>query len=79
MKIRVVSNYWYEDWYEEKFREREGKPLSELTDEEFMEIYQRSDTVWEFDSLKEFADEFNYGGIYAPSPSHHIIHFFPNE
>ncbi len=79
MKIRVVSNYWYEDWYEEKFRDREGKPLSELTDEEFMEIYQRSDTVWEFDSFKEFADEFNYCGIYAPSPSHQIIHFFPNE
>ena len=79
MKVRVISYDSYEDWYEEKFREGEGKPLSELTDEEFMEIYQRSGTDWEFNSLKEFADEFNSDGAYAPTPSSHVIHFFPNE
>lgn len=79
MKIRVITKYWYEDWCEEKFREGESKSLSKLTDKEFMEIYQRSDTVWEFNSIKEFQDEFNYGGIYAPIPFRHIIRFFPNE
>ena len=79
MKVRVISYDSYEDWYEEKFREGEGKPLSELTDEEFMEIYRRSGADWEFNSLKEFADEFNSDGPYAPTPSGHIIHFFPNE
>ena len=39
MKIRVISYDSYEDWYEEKFREGDGKPISELTDKEFMEIY----------------------------------------
>lgn len=79
MKVRVISYDSYEDWYEEKFREGEGKPLSELTDEEFMEIYQRGGADWEFNSLKEFADEFNADGPYAPTPSSHIIRFFPNE
>ncbi len=83
MKIRVINYTAYEEWYEEKFREGNielvGKPLSELTDKEFMEIYKQSGTDWEFNSLKEFADEFNTDGAYAPTPSNHIIHFFPNE
>ena len=79
MKVRVISYDSYEDWYEEKFREGEGKPLSELTDDEFMEIYQRSNTGWEFSSLKEFQDEFNNDGADAPTPNYHVIHFFPNE
>lgn len=79
MKVRVISYDSYENWYEEKFREGKGKPLSELTDEEFMEIYRRSGADWEFNSLKEFADEFNADGPYAPTPSGHVIHFFPNE
>ena len=79
MKVRAITYYSYEHWYEEKFREGEGKPLFELADEEFMEIYRRSGADWEFNSLKEFADEFNSDGPYAPTPSGHIIHFFPNE
>lgn len=79
MKIRVVNYTEYEKWYEEKFREGNVRPLSELTDDEFMEIYQQSGTDWEFNSFKEFADEFNADGPYAPTPSSHIIRFFPNE
>jgi len=79
MKIRVISYDSYEDWYEEKFREGDGKPISELTDKEFMEIYNDAGGDWEFNSLKEFADEFNDDGAYAPTPSEHIIRFFPNE
>lgn len=79
MKIRVISYNAYEDWYEEKFREGDGKPISELTDKEFMEIYNDEGRDWEFDSLQAFADEFNDDGAYAPTPSNHIIRFFPNE
>ena len=78
MKIRVVNFDTYEECCEENLI-AEGKSLSELTDEEFMAIYKRSGNKWEFNSLKEFADEFNADGAYAPTPSSHIIHFFPNE
>ena len=79
MKVRVISYDSYEEWYEEKFREGEGKPISELTDKEFMDIYKRKGWRWEFDSLKDFADEFNSDGAYAPTPYSHIIRFFPDE
>lgn len=78
MKVRVISYDSYEDWYEEKFKEGNGKDISELTDEEFMEIYNGAGEKWEF-SLEGFAREFNIDGPYAPTPSYHIIHFFPNE
>lgn len=81
MKVRVIRYDDYEEWYEEKFREGEGKGLTQLTDKDFMEIYNRfnKDSDWEFDSLQQFADEFNTDGAYAPTPSDHIIRFFPNE
>lgn len=79
MKIRVISYDAYADWYEEQMVEGKGKGLSELTDDDFMAIYKRSGNKWEFNSLKEFADEFNADGAYAPTPTSHIIHFFPNE
>lgn len=78
MKIRVVSYDAYEEWYEEQMVEGKGKDISELTDADFMAIYERGGN-WEFDSLKAFENEFNADGAYAPTPTSHIIHFFPNE
>lgn len=79
MVIRVASYTTYEEWYEEKFVEGEGKPITQLTDEDFMELYNREGGDWEFSSIKDFCDEFNTDGPYAPTPSSHIIRFFPNE
>jgi hypothetical protein len=79
MVIRVVNYSTYEEWYEEKFGEGEGKSLTQLTDKDFMELYNREETFWAFDNLKDFCDEFNTDGPYAPTPSSHIIRFFPNE
>ena len=44
-----------------------------------MNMYKDSGSDWEFNSLKEFENEFNADGNYAPMPSEHIIRFFPNE
>ena len=71
MKVRVIRYDDYEEWYEEKFREGEGKGLTQLTDKDFMEIYNRFNTDCDW--------EFNTDGAYAPMPSDHIIRFFPNE
>ena len=75
MVIRVINYSTYEEWYEEKF----VKSLTQLTDKEFMDIYNREGNDWEFSSIKDFCDEFNTDGPYAPTPSSHIIRFFPNE
>lgn len=79
MVIRVISYTAYEVWYEEKLVEGEEKSLTQLTDKDFMEIYNREDADWEFSNIKDFCDEFNTDGPYAPTPSSHIIRFFPNE
>ena len=76
MVIRVVSYTAYEEWYEEKFVEGEGKGITQLTDKDFMEIYRRENNDWEFNSITDFCDEFNTDGPYAPTPSSHIIRFF---
>lgn len=76
MKIRVINYSEFENFCEDL-----GIDISlhELTDEQFMNIYNDAGGDWEFNSLKEFADEFNADGPYAPTPSSHIIRFFPNE
>ena len=76
MKIRVID---YSDW--DRYCEDNGieQGVCKLTDEQFMEIYNSTETDWEFDSLQEFADEFNTDGPYAPTPTNHVIKFFPNE
>lgn len=79
MKIRVISYSTYEEWYEEQMIEGKQKNLSQLTDADFMHLYNQEDRDWEFDSIKEFVDEFNADGPYAPTPSNHIIRFFENE
>ena len=50
-----------------------------LTEEQFMAIYEYTSGDWEFLSLDAFADEFNADGAWAPTPTDHIIRFFPNE
>lgn len=79
MKVRVITYDTYEKWYEEQWAKGNGKGISELTDSDFMKLYKREDSDWCFDSLEEFVEEFNQDGAYAPTPSHHIIRFFPNE
>lgn len=76
MIVRVVSYAAYEEWYEEKCREGKGKSVTQLTDKDFMEIYNREGGDWEFDNITDFCDEFNTDGPYAPTPTSHIIHFF---
>lgn len=75
MKVRVIS---FEDFKEHCEKNDLDLDILELTDEQFMDIYNKSD-VWEFDSLERFAYIFNLGGAYAPTPNSHIIRFFPNE
>lgn len=79
MKIRVINYDTYEKWHEEQMVEGKGKDISDLTDDDFMLLYQRDKAHWSFDSLKEFADEFNSDGPFAPTPEHHVIRFFENE
>ena len=76
MKIRVIDNSDWENYCEENNLEM---GVCQLTDKQFMEIYEEAGNDWEFDSLKEFENEFNEDGNYAPMPSEHIIRFFPNE
>ena len=76
MKIRVITFGGFEDFCEDMGLEI---PISQLTDEQFMNIYEEEGSDWEFNSLKAFADEFNDDGAYAPVPCEHIIRFFPNE
>lgn len=76
MVIRVIRYYDWEDWCEENNIEM---GVCQLTDEQFMKIYNWSGTDWEFDNIKDFCDEFNTDGPYAPMPSDHIIRFFENE
>lgn len=76
MKVRVISYDDYAEWVEEN----KGKGITKLTDVDFMDIYTKySDDSWEFNSLQEFADEFNTDGAYAPVPSDNLIRFFTNE
>ena len=76
MEIRVIDYY---DW--EEFCEKNGieQSVCQMTDEQFMQIYNETRTDWEFDNLQDFADEFNTDGCYAPTPTSHIIRFFTNE
>lgn len=76
MKIRVISFDEFEYFCEDMGIDMD---VDELTDEQFMNIYKDSNTDWEFDSFKEFEDEFNKDGANAPTPTWHIIRFFPNE
>ena len=73
MVVRVINFDAYEEWAEENGYERGA---NQLTDEQFMEIYEKEGGDWEFGSLADFADEFNTDGPYAPTPSSHIIRFF---
>ena len=76
MKIRVIDYSEFENFCEDLGIEMS---VTQLTDEQFMNIYKDSNTDWEFNSLGEFENEFNEDGAYAPTPSNHIIRFFPNE
>lgn len=76
MRIRVIAFSDFENFCEEQ---KISIGITELTDEQFNQIYQQSGQDWEFHSLKDFADEFNTDGPFAPLPSDHIIRFFPNE
>lgn len=77
MKIRVIDYSEFENFCEDLGIDI--FPVSQITDEQFMNMYNDAGGDWEFNSLKEFADEFNDDGAYAPTPSEHIIRFFPNE
>ena len=75
MKVRVINFEEFADYCDNNNLD---VSIHELTDEQFMEIYNKSNT-WEFDSLEGFACEFNADGAYAPTPNGQIIRFFPNE
>ena len=77
MKIRVINYTEFENFCEDLGIDI--FPVSQLTDEQFMNIYNDAGEDWEFDSLQAFADEFNTDGAYAPTPDSQIIRFFPNE
>ena len=76
MVVRVITLNDFEDFCEDM-----GLDIyeDELTDEQFMNIYNDANNGWEFKSLREFENEFNADGAYAPTPNSHIIKFFPNE
>lgn len=79
MKVRVIGYDIYAEWFGEKMQEGKGVAIEDLSDKDFMEIYKRQNNKWEFNSLKEFQDEFNLDGGYAPMPNDSIIRFFENE
>lgn len=51
MKIRVIDYSTYEEWYEEQMVEGKQKNLSQLTDADFMYLYNQEDRDWEFDEI----------------------------
>lgn len=76
MIVRVIDFSDYEDYCDNN---NIDQPITAITDEQFMEIWNNSDNRdWEFSNIQEFADEFNTDGAYAPMPSEHIIRFFKN-
>ena len=76
MKVRVIRFSDFEEFCDENGLEI---GINQLTDEQFMDIFNDTESDWVFDSLNDFAYEFNTDGAYAPTPSDHIIRFFPNE
>lgn len=76
MKVKVINFDDFSDWCWEN---NLNIGTQELTDEQFNEIYSKSGTDWEFNSLEAFACEFNADGPYAPTPTNNLIRFFPNE
>ena len=78
MRVRVITLEAFDEYCE---RNSCDWDFDRPTEEQFMQIYNASgdDGGWEFDSLEEFECEFNEDGPYAPTPSNHIIMFFPNE
>lgn len=74
MIVRVIRFSDYEEYCDNN---NIDQPITAITDEQFMEIWNNSDNRdWEFSNPQDFADEFNTDGAYAPMPSEHIIHFF---
>ena len=76
MKVRVIDFTDFENYCEEH---NLSIYVTDITDEMFMEIYDEADIYWEFDSLESFQTAFNTDDNSAPTPTNHIIRFFPNE
>ena len=76
MKVRVITFDSYEEYCEENNLDIY---VTDLTDKQFMDIYEEEGKYWEFDSLEEFQTAFNTDDNSAPTPTYHIIRFFPNE
>lgn len=73
MKIRVVSSWSIEEWNESKGTD---KSFEELSDEEFIEVNEKYNNGWSFESMDEFVDAFNYDSNKCPTPSEHYIRVF---
>ena len=76
MKVRVIDFDEFAAYCEKMGIDTE---VNDLTDEQFMDIYNWCGTGWEFGSLKDFENEFNNDGNYAPTSTNHLIRFFENE
>ena len=76
MKVRVITLDGFSEFCEDMGLDID---FPDLTDEQFMNIYEMEGSDWEFDSLEAFAEAFNANGDDAPMPESHIIRFFPNE
>lgn len=76
MKVRVIR---FTDFTDFCYDSGIDMSSSELTDEQFMNIYNNVNVEWEFNSLADFADAFNTDSAYAPTPDAHLIRFFENE
>lgn len=75
MKIYIISFDSFQKWLEgidPKNAQKEPE-ISDLTDETFIDICNKYNDGWHFDSWKEFIDAFNRDSPYAPIPTDHYI------
>lgn len=75
MKIYIISFDSFQKWLEgidPKNAQKEPE-ISDLTDETFIDICNKYNDGWHFDSWKEFIEAFNSDSPYAPIPSDHYI------
>lgn len=75
MKIYVISFDSFQKWLEgiDPKKAQEEPEISDLTDETFIDICNKYNDGWHFDSWKEFLDAFNSDSPFAPIPSDHYI------
>lgn len=76
MKIRILSIERLDQYVYKNNLEDVIDNYGDLTDEQFIELNEKLEHGWGFDSWDEFVAEFNADSNLAPVPSEHYIRVF---